>query len=115
MKKAFPVCLLFLTSLYPVTSLVAQDYDQDSHGTDRRSEAHRVASENGYRDGVKDGRNDRKNGHSYRPTQLDDYKSADSGYASNLGSKDRYKTEYRRAFERGYDDGYNNRSELPPR
>ena len=113
MKRAFPVCLLFLTGLYPV-SIVAQDYDQGAQTTNRRSEAQRVASENGYRDGMKDGRNDHKNGHSYRPTQLDDYKSADSGYASNLGDKDKYKIMYRRAFERGYDAGYNNGGNRPP-
>ena len=113
MKKALPCCFLLLTTLYPLPSLAFPGHDDDHH-TVRPPEARRVAMENGYRDGVKDGRDDRKHGHSYRPTQLDDFKNADSGYTSNLGDKDDYKKIYRRAFERGYDVGYNNREDLGP-
>src|SRR3954447_13762281 len=43
-----------------------------------------VAQQNGYRDGMNDGRKDRATGHSFLPTQDDNYKNA-PGYSSSMG------------------------------
>jgi hypothetical protein len=61
----------------------------------------------GYRDGINDGQHDRSTGHSFRPTQDDNYKNADRGYSSSFGDKQSYKNAYRQGYEQGYQQGYN--------
>lgn len=61
----------------------------------------------GYQDGMRDGQQDRSTGHSFRPTHDDNYKNADRGYRSDLGSKQNYKNIYRQGYEQGYQQGYN--------
>ncbi len=61
----------------------------------------------GYQDGVNDGAQDRRTGHSYRPTHDDNYKHADRGYDSSYGDKQAYKNEYRNGYAQGYQRGYN--------
>jgi hypothetical protein len=63
----------------------------------------------GYQDGVADGRNDRATGHSFRPTQDDNYKNASRGHNSSMGDKQTYKNAYREGYARGYPEGYNGR------
>jgi hypothetical protein len=60
----------------------------------------------GYEDGMMDGQKDRRTGHSFRPTQGDNYKSATRGYISGFGSRDQYKADYRRAYSEAYQRGY---------
>jgi len=57
-----------------------------------------IARQNGYRDGANDGRKDRATGHSFRPTQGDNYKNA-PGYSS---SKDAYRQSYQQGDQQGY-------------
>ena len=64
-----------------------------------------IARQNGYRDGVNDGRKDRATGHSFRPTQGDNYKNA-PGYISSMGDRQQYKDAYRQAYQQGYPQGY---------
>lgn len=64
-----------------------------------------IARQNGSRDGENDGRKDRVTGHSYRPTQDDNYKNA-PGYSSNMGGRQQYKDAYRQAYQQGYQRGY---------
>jgi len=64
-----------------------------------------IARQNGFRDGVNDGRKDRATGHSYRPTQDDNYKNA-PGYSSSMGDRQQYKDAYRQAYQQGYQQGY---------
>ena len=63
----------------------------------------------GYQDGLADGRSDRATGHSFRPTQDDNYKNASRGYNSSMGDKQTYKNAYREGYARGYPEGYNGR------
>jgi len=67
------------------------------------------AAENGYRDGLKVGRDDAHDGESYDPVRSHYYREGDNDYDGRYGSKDQYKREYRAAFERGYADGYRTR------
>jgi len=64
-----------------------------------------IAQQNGYRDGVNDGRKDRATGHSFRPTQGDNYKGA-PGYSSSMGDRQQYKDAYRQSYQQGYQQGY---------
>ena len=64
------------------------------------------AAQIGYQDGINDGRSDRVTGHSFRPTQDDNYKDASRGYSSSFGDKQSYKNSYRQGYEQGYQQGY---------
>ncbi len=66
----------------------------------------RQAYDFGYQDGLRDGQNDRRTGHSFRPTQGDNYKHGDRGYNVAFGDKQAYKDEYRRGYGPGYQRGY---------
>jgi hypothetical protein len=61
----------------------------------------------GYNDGLNDGRVDRQTGHSFRPTQGDNFKNADRGYNSSFGDRQTYKDTYRQGYQQGYQLGYN--------
>jgi hypothetical protein len=76
----------------------------DGHGG--RSGYGNQAYSTGLQDGRRDGENDFRTGHSYRPTQDSNYKHADRGYNSSFGSKDAYKQEYRNGYMAGYSQGY---------
>jgi opacity protein-like surface antigen len=60
----------------------------------------------GYQDGYNDGLNDRRTGHSFRPTHDDNYRHADRGYSPGFGNKNYYKQIYREGYEQGYRQGY---------
>jgi hypothetical protein len=66
-----------------------------------------AARQYGYRDGINDGAQDRRSGHSYRPTHDSNYRHADRGYNSSYGNREYYKQAYRQAYESGYQQGYN--------
>jgi hypothetical protein len=62
----------------------------------------------GYQDGLNDGTQDRRTGHSFRPTYGGNFKHADRGYIPTYGNKNYYKDTYREAYQNGYSQGYNN-------
>ena len=66
-----------------------------------------AARQNGYQDGLNDGSNDRRTGHSNRPTHDSNFKHADRGYIPTYGNKEYYKQAYREAYQNGYQQGYN--------
>ncbi len=58
----------------------------------------------GWQEGLRMGQSDRQHGHSFRPTQLDEYKhipDSPRGY-----NKDQFKNDYRQGFVKGYSRGY---------
>ena len=65
------------------------------------------AQQYGYQDGLNDGRNDRATGHSFRPTQDDNYRNASRGWNGSV-DRNQYKSAYRQSYEQGYQQGYNN-------
>ena len=64
------------------------------------------ASENGYRDGYAQGRDDARDGDRHDPVRASRYRSGDHDYNGRYGSRDDYKREYRAAFVQGYEQGY---------
>jgi hypothetical protein len=64
------------------------------------------AGQNGYRDGLDEGRNDARDRRAFDPVRTKRYRDGDHDYNGRYGSKDEYKREYRAAFEQGYRDGY---------
>ena len=79
-----------------------------SYGNHGYGNGNQAAQQNGYRDGMNDGRKDRATGHSFRPTQDDNYKNA-PGYSSIMGDRQQYKNIYRQGYQQGYQLGYNGR------
>lgn len=79
----------------------------NSNGGYYTNNIYRVAQQNGYRDGLRQGREDRRDRDRYNPQKARDYKNAMNGYNSRFGSKNDYKTAYRQAFINGYNQGYN--------
>ncbi|MFB3815031.1 MAG: hypothetical protein ACE14L_13060 [Terriglobales bacterium] len=94
-------------------------YDRDrrwGYPDDRRrggswgyNQGYQHAYNTGYQDGLLLGQNDRRTGHSYRPTEHAAYKDADHNYSLVGGDKQTYKNEYRNGYNRGYQAGYNGR------
>ena len=67
----------------------------------------RRAYDNGYREGLDEGRDDARH---RRPFSLDrhgEYRSAERGYRRADGERDPYREGFRRGFETGYRDAFN--------
>lgn len=90
------------------------DYRRTDDGDYRRSgdyggygrDINRIASEQGYRDGVDHGAEHARENKRFDPEGTRHYKNATEGYRSEYGSKEEYKQAYRDGFRRGYDEGY---------
>lgn len=65
-------------------------------------DARRVAYDNGYREGLRDGESAARNRRPFDVQRERDWRSADRGYNRSYGDKDRY----RDSFRNGYTDGY---------
>ena len=72
----------------------------------RSNGANNVAYDNGFRDGLEKGREDRGDNDSFDPVRHSRYRAADRGYDSRYGSRENYKLMYRDGFEAGYAQGY---------
>lgn len=78
---------------------------------DRRDRhyADRIAFDNGYRDGLREGEKDDRHDDRYYYRDEGRYRSGDSGYRREYGSRYEYISAFRRGFEEGYRLGYSNR------
>jgi hypothetical protein len=85
-----------------------QDRDRDRDRFDRE-DVMRIARENGYRDGLRMGEEDREIGRRFDADNNIMFRRADSGYRWEYGFRDLYRRMYRDAFIRGYEDGFHGR------
>ena len=60
----------------------------------------------GYRDGLRAGEDDARDGRPFEYQRSRDYRDADNGYQSRDGNKDQWKQRYREGFIGGYRDSY---------
>lgn len=74
-----------------------------------RNSGYNVAFDNGYRDGLEKGREDRRDNDSFDPVRHSRYRAADRGYESRYGTREQYKLAYREGFEAGYEQAYGRR------
>jgi hypothetical protein len=65
-----------------------------------------LAWDAGYRDGLRAGEDDARDGRAFEYQRSRDYRDADNGYNSRYGSKDQWKQRYREGFIGGYRDSY---------
>jgi hypothetical protein len=80
----------------------------DGNGRNDRNQAYRIAQENGYRDGLRHGQDDRNRNRRSNYQDSSDFRDASRGYRSEYGNRDAYRNAYREGFRRGYDEGYRN-------
>jgi hypothetical protein len=66
----------------------------------------RRAYDNGYRQGVEEGRDDARHHRSFSLDRHGDYRSADRGYRRADGERDPYREGFRRGFTTGYRDAF---------
>jgi hypothetical protein len=83
--------------------------DRDRDGRNDRNEVYRIAQQNGYREGLRQGQDDayRRRGSNYEHDSR--YRDAMSGYRSEYGNRDDYRRAFREGFRQGYEEGYRNR------
>jgi hypothetical protein len=79
--------------------------DRDYRGGGR-NDVYRVAQQNGYRDGLRQGQDDLNRRRRYDYNDDSRYRDASSGYRSEYGNRDAYRQAYREGFQRGYEEGY---------
>jgi hypothetical protein len=88
---------------YPNSTRYPDSRYPNSRGT---SGYQSIAYDNGFNDGVAEGRKDGQDRNRFDPERESRYRSADRGYNSRYGSKDEYKSVYRDGFREGYERGY---------
>ncbi len=66
----------------------------------------RFAYDNGFRDGMDEGRKDIRDHKAFEFWKRDRFNDADHGYDRKFGPKDAYKADYRVGFRAGYEQGY---------
>jgi hypothetical protein len=92
-----------------------RNYDDRSYGG--RGDVYGMAQQNGYRDGLRQGEDDRQHRRNFDYERQSRYRDALSGYRSEYGDRDRYRDAYRDGFRRGYSEGFrrgdNNRGRWP--
>ncbi len=83
-----------------------RDHDWNDRRRDNRSETYRIAQQNGYRDGLRTGQEDRNRSRASGPDRSDRFRNAQSGYRSGYGDRELYRQAYREGFRQGYAEGY---------
>ncbi len=76
---------------------------------DQRSynDARRIAYDNGYREGLRDGQDAARDRRAFDLQREKDYRNADRGYNRSYGDKNRYRDSFRSGFADGYRESYN--------
>jgi hypothetical protein len=75
---------------------------QGRGGWQRNDVAYRTGFEDGYEEGLKAGRDNKR----FDPVGEGRYKDGDRGYNRNYGTRDQYRMQYRIAFREGYEHGF---------
>ncbi len=87
--------------------LVARpDWSYSDDAPQPYNESRRLAYDNGYREGVKEGEKDARSRNVYDFRDERAWQRADKGYHRSFGDEWRYQQSFRGGFEAGYSDGY---------
>jgi hypothetical protein len=81
---------------------------RDDYRNGGRNDIHRIAQQNGYNDGLRNGQDDRARRRGFNYQNDPRYRDAMSGYRSEYGNRDQYRQAYREGYSRGYEEGYRN-------
>jgi hypothetical protein len=66
----------------------------------------RRAYDNGYREGLQEGRNDGQRNRNFSPERHSEFRDADNGYHRGDGDRDFYRRAYRQGFQTGYRESF---------
>jgi hypothetical protein len=69
-------------------------------------EVRRIAYDEGFREGLKEGEKDRRSRDGFRYEDEGAYRDADKGYRRSYGDRDRYRQAFRSGFADGYGEAY---------
>lgn len=93
-----------------------RDYSRDRNRLGRNDDGYgnyggsfqlrQTALNEGFNQGLKEGRKDRQRGERYDYTDEGAFQNATESYNSRLGDRETYKLYFREAFSHGYADGY---------
>ena len=114
MKRLFLVSALGVVGLALASPASAQltggiDLNRPSYADEARqpyNESRRVAYDNGYREGVKEGERDARSRNTFNYQDERTWQRADKGYHRSFGDWDRYQQTFRTGFAAGYSDAY---------
>lgn len=114
MKKLRFVPAALAVGVLALTSACATGYAYGDRGGYRRDRGYygaypgseRVAYDNGFREGIKDGDHDSRSGRRYEPTRHGDWRDADDGYRREFGDKNFYRRNFRAGYEAGYSQAF---------
>ena len=103
-RRALPAALLAAGVLASASACSAGIYT--STRVAPYASIERRAYENGYRQGLDEGRNDARHNRSFSLERHDEYRSAERGFRREDGERDPYRVAFRRGFEAGYRDAF---------
>jgi flagellar biosynthesis/type III secretory pathway protein FliH len=114
MKRLSLVSALGVVGLVIASPASAQltggiDLNRPSYADEARqpyNESRRVAYDNGYREGVKEGERDARSRNTFNYQDERTWQRADKGYHRTFGDWDRYQQTFRTGFAAGYSDAY---------
>ena len=114
MKRLFLVPALGVVGLVLASPASAQlaglsDLNRPSYADEARqpyNESRRVAYDNGYREGVKEGERDARSRNTFNYQDERTWQRADKGYHRSFGDRQRYEQTFRTGFASGYSDAY---------
>jgi hypothetical protein len=69
-------------------------------------EIERRAYDQGFREGIEQGRDDARHNRDFAPSRHNEYRNADGGYHRDFGDREYYRSTYRRGFDVGYREAY---------
>jgi hypothetical protein len=113
MKRFLSLSTVALAALVFSTPAHAQTHGWLDNGPayaapDRQSyyDSRRVAYDNGFREGVKQGEKDARQNRPFAYQDERTFQRADKGYHREFGTLDRYRQTFRTGYAAGYSDGY---------
>jgi hypothetical protein len=105
-KRYFPALLLAAGVALAAPACAAQIYGSSYPGGYAR-DLERRAYDNGFREGLEEGRNDARRNRDFSPQRHDEYRDGDRGYRRGDGDREFYRRSYRQGFEAGYNQAFN--------
>lgn len=112
MKRFFLVPVLaaaaFAASAPAWAQTTWRDRDRTAYSDDRQSfyDSRRVAYDNGFREGLKQGEKDGRKNDAFAYQDERTFQRADKGYHREYGPVDRYRQSFRSGYAAGYSEGY---------
>jgi hypothetical protein len=105
--RYFPALLLVAGAAIAAPACAAQTY---GYGYPTRGvygrDIERRAYDNGFREGLEQGRNDARRSRSFSPERHGEFRDADDGYHRSDGDREFYRRAFRQGFQTGYRESY---------